>query len=119
MQDARLRFAHCLAIVFCIWTTVSILLADPGFSKLRKREIELQVRKPAAVRLSNTTIAFRASATNPEYAPPLKSLEATLETELVGNEKTLVKKAESEAEWILGLQVTGFSIPQPQRTKDE
>ena len=91
------------------------LLADPGFGLLRRRKIDLQVRRPAVVRLANTSIAFQGSVTSPQYAPVLASLEATLETELVSNERTLAKKGVSEAEWIMQMRVTGYSPPAAQQ----
>ena len=90
--------------------------AGPGFGTLRKKYIELKTRQPAAVRLANTSIAFAGSSTNHEYTPVQESLLATLETELVSNEKTLLKKNTSkEADWTFNLKVTGYSAGNPQQ----
>jgi len=86
------------------------LLADPGFG-MRKRQMSLLVRRPALVRLANTTIGFKGVATDHEYQAVLGSLEATLETELVANERTLIKKPPEEAEWVLQVTVTGYGRP--------
>ena len=68
------------------------------------------------MRLSDATIAFVGGATNPEYSPVEASLLETLETELLKNEKTLVKKGSpTEAAWTLNLKVTGYSLPPPQQ----
>jgi tetratricopeptide (TPR) repeat protein len=92
------------------------MMGRPGFSMLRKKVIELQTRHPAVVRLSDTSIAFTGGATNPEYAPVEASLLETLETELLKNEKSLMKKSTSvEADWTLALKVTGYSLPEPAR----
>ncbi len=93
----------------------ALVYGSPGFGPLRKKTILLQVRQPAAVRLSHATIGFKGSSTNREYASVEGSLLATLETELVSNERTLVKKDNvNEAEWIFDLKVTGFATPPPQ-----
>jgi hypothetical protein len=97
-------------------TFVVHAVAGPGFGTMRRKYIELKTRQPASVRLFNTSIAFTGSSTNREYTPVQESLLATLETELVSNEKTLVKKNTAhEAEWTLSLKVTGFSIANPQQ----
>jgi hypothetical protein len=87
--------------------------ADPGFGLLKKRKVTLQVRRPAPVRLANTSIAFITKEANANYRAVSAPLEATLETELVSNERTLVKKGPADADWTILLTVTGFSIPQP------
>jgi hypothetical protein len=52
------------------------------------------------------------SVTNKEYEPVLGSLETSLETELVGNEHTLVRKpTPADAAWLIKLTVTGYSTP--------
>ena len=93
--------------------------AKPGFGLFHKKSIELRVRQPAVVRLANTSVAFTGSSTNPEYVPVQGSLLATLETELISNEKTLVKKSRpAEAAWAVNVAVTGFSVAPPkQRTE--
>jgi hypothetical protein len=88
---------------------------DPGFGTLRKRKLDLSVRQPAKVRLANTSFAVNGSVTSPDYMPVLESLTATLETELLANEHTLIKKPAGGAAWVLGIRVTGFSVPPPQR----
>jgi hypothetical protein len=91
--------------------------ASPGFGLVRKKEVILRTRFPAAVRLANTTIAFTGGFTNREYSPVAESLLTTLETELLKNESTLTKKnAPAEAEWTLSVKVTGYSLPNPQQT---
>ena len=70
----------------------AVVLADPGFGLLKKRKVTLQVRRPAAVRLANTSIAFRTRVANPAYAPVAAPLEARLRTivsSLSGMEFTL------------------------------
>lgn len=84
------------------------LFADPGFGVFRRRTIDLQLRRPAVVRLANTSIAFKSEASDPQYRPILASLEATLETELVSNERTLVKRPLGDAEWIVELTATSI-----------
>src|SRR5215831_5154651 len=108
----RLSFGAIL-----LGTIAGLLIADPGFGSLHKRKIDLSIRQPAAIRLANTSFAVTGSSTNPAYVPVQESLTATLETELISNEHTLVKKPPAEADWVLGLRVTGYSLPEPrQRT---
>jgi hypothetical protein len=91
-------------------------LAKPGFSMMRKKVVQLHTRQPAIVRLSDTTVAFVGGATDREYAPVEASLLETLQTELLKNEKTLVKKnSPAEAAWTVSLKVTGYSVPPPQQ----
>ena len=94
------------------------LFGDPGFGSLHKRKIDLPIRQPAAIRLANTLFAVTGSSANPAYVPVQESLMATLETELIANEHTLIKKPPASAEWVLGLRVTGFSLPPPQQRTD-
>jgi hypothetical protein len=94
------------------------LLADPGFGTFRKRVMDLRMRKPALVRLANTSIAFKGNASDAQYRDALASLVATLETELISNERTLVKRPEGQAEWTLAMTITGFQIP-PATTRTE
>ena len=103
------------SVVLAALAFEATLLADPGFGLLRRRRIDLQVRRPAVVRLANTSIASRGTVANPQYSPVLASLVATLETELVSNERTLVKKAPAEADWIMQMTVTGYSPPAAQQ----
>jgi hypothetical protein len=113
MRSANGSFVSRLILTFA--GSALLASAGPGFGTIKKRSITLQVRQPASVRLAHTSIGFKGSSTNPEYAAVQGSLLATLETELVSNEKTLVKKENpAEAEWILELKVTGFSTPPPQ-----
>jgi hypothetical protein len=113
-SEPQRRFALCLLLL-----GASSVFADPGFGTLKKRKIELSIRQPAAVRLANTSFAVRGSSTSPAYAPITESLSTTLETELIANEKTLVKKSNpGEADWVLSIRVTSVSLPQPaQRTQ--
>lgn len=107
------------ALIIGILSTHAALWGDPGFGSLRKKRISLPVRQPAAIRLSNTSIAFTGSASSPAYARVQESLLTTLATEMLANEPTLVKKASpAEAEWVLGLRVTAFSVTQPQERAD-
>jgi hypothetical protein len=110
------RRSPAAATLILIVAFVAQAMGGPGFGTLRRKYIELKTRQPASVRLFNTSIAFTGSSTNREYTPVQESLLATLETELVSNEKTLVKKnSPHEAEWTLSLKVTGFSISNPQQ----
>ncbi len=77
------------------------------------------MRRPALVRLANTTVAFKGNATDPQYRAALNSLAATLETELVSNEKTLIKQPEGSAEWTVALTITGFQVPPPDDPDDD
>jgi hypothetical protein len=98
-----------LTAALCILT--QSLIAAPGWG-LRRRNINLEVRQPAMVRLSDTSIAFSGKAANPEYQTVLQSLLTTLETEIVAHDKTLIKKEKpNDAEWTLYLNVTGYSVP--------
>ena len=107
------------ALVTAILAVHAVMFGDPGFGSLRKKKISLPVRQPGAVRLANTSIAFTGSSSSPAYARVQDSLLTTLETEMLGNEKTLVKKTSSaEAEWVLGLRVTAFVVAQPQQRVD-
>jgi hypothetical protein len=92
-----------------------VVLADLGFGTFRKRKVTLEVRQPALVRLANTSIGFKGSVTSPMYQPVLQTLQATLETELIGNERSLVKKTPGEAEWTLDARVTSYSVPRAVR----
>jgi hypothetical protein len=110
-QQIRLGFAILLFSV----GLQGVLLGEPGFGSIKKRKVTLQLRQPAAVRLANTTIAFRADAANPQYVPVVNSLATQLLVEMVGNEKTLVQKSNpADAAWVLGLRVTGYSVSNPQ-----
>src|SRR6185295_4881578 len=103
--------------MLALQVSLGILLAGPGFGLVKKR-IELQTRQPAVVRLANTSIAF-TGAPAPMYPTVMESLLATLETELISNERTLVKKkTAAEADWGLGLRITGFTIAPPQVRTD-
>jgi len=93
----------------------SALLADPGFGTVRKKKLDLQIRQPAAVRLSNVSFAVNGTTAERNFNPALESLVPTLETELLSNEKSLVKKAPAEADYTIALRVTSFSIGQPQQ----
>jgi hypothetical protein len=91
------------------------LWAGPGFGTIRKNRIELQTRQPAVVRLADTSIAFTGSAAR-QHGDVEEILLATLETELLSNEKTLVKKnTAAEANWVFKVRVTGFTANQPQQ----
>jgi hypothetical protein len=106
-------------LVIGILSANTILLGDPGFGSLRKKKISLPVRQPAAVRLANTSIAFTGSPSSPAYARAQEALLTTLATELLANEKTLVKKVSpAEADWVLGLRITAFAVKQPQERAD-
>ena len=94
--------------------TGSVALASPGFGTIRKKGVELKVRQPAAVRLANTSIAFTGSSSNHEYTPVQESLLATLSTELLKNEKTLMRATTpAEAQWVLQAEVTGYQVSPP------
>lgn len=89
-------------------------MAEPGFGSLRKKKIELAIRQPGKVRLANTSFALTGSSTNREYVSVQESLLATLETELISNEKTLIRQpVPTSADWIINVRITGFSNPQP------
>lgn len=93
------------------------LWAGPGFSALHRKTINLEVRKPALVRLADTSIAFTGKASNPEYQSVLQSLLTTIATELVKHENSLVAKPDpKQAEWTLYMQVTGYSAHDPQKS---
>lgn len=119
MKHPLPRAVLTLAVSFALLASQAIVLGDPGFGLIKKRKVTLQVRRPAVVRLANTSVAFRAGFANPNYRAVVAPLEATLETELVSNEHTLLKKAAGEAEWVLALMVTGFSVPQPQQRHEQ
>ena len=110
MQPLRGRAVLSFAVILALVAEAAIL-GDPGFGTFRKRKIDLELRRPAVVRLANTSIGFKSAGASPAYRPVLAPLEATLETELVGNERTLVKKPASEAEWVVSVTVTAFSPP--------
>ena len=107
-----------LMAAVAILAAPALLFADPGFGTLRKKVMDLRTRRPALVRLANTSLAFTSKASDPQYQSALASLVATLETELLSNEKTLVKKPEGQAEWTLALTITGFQVP-PSTTRTE
>ncbi len=105
-----------LVLAISLGQFIATAWAGPGFGTLRKKYIVLKTREPASVRLANTSIAFVGSSTNKEYAPVQESLLATLETELVSNEKTLAKKDSAKAaDWTLNLKVTGYANPNAQQ----
>ena len=106
------RVILTLSVALLLIASEATILGDPGFGTIKKRRITLQVRRPAVVLLANTSIAFKGSAASPEYTPIVGSLASTLETELVSNERTLVKKPDAaQADWVLGLTVTGYQTP--------
>jgi hypothetical protein len=93
-----------------------VATAGPGFSMIHRKNIELEVRKPALVRLANTSVAFTGNVTNPEYHAVLESLLTMLATEIVKHEKSLVvKQSPKDAEWTLFMNVTGYSAPNPRK----
>ncbi|MCU1339239.1 MAG: hypothetical protein JWO19_4820 [Bryobacterales bacterium] len=97
----------------------SILWGDPGFGSLRKKKLSLPIRQPAVVRLANTSIAFTGSSANRTFAQIQDVLLTSLAAEMLDNEKTLVRKSTpAEAEWALGLAVTGFSVAAPRERVD-
>lgn len=110
--SVRLFVSVCL----CLIAAGSVLQAKVGFGLIRKKGIDLQVRQPAAVRLANTSVAFVGASTNAEYTPVQQSLLTSLATELLSHEKSLVVKARpSDAEWIVTMDVTGYTVSQPSR----
>jgi hypothetical protein len=115
MKSVAFRPVCCIALLLSVLAAQVVLLNAQGFGTLRKRKITLEVRRPAAVRLANTSVAVKGEVTSNQYAPPLRPLVAMFETELVSNERTLVKKPEPQAEWVIGLQITGYSLPAPVR----
>jgi len=97
---------------------VPSLWAGPGFGTIRKNKIELQTRQPAVVRLADTSIAFSGAATR-QYGDVEENLLATLEAEMLANERTLVKKnTAAQADWVFKVRVTGFTANQPQERAD-
>jgi hypothetical protein len=115
MNTPRTRWRSTPLVVLALTLAPASLLAEPGFGTMRKRKVELTIRKPAKVRLAHTSIALVGGATSKEYSAVLDSLLVTLETELISNEKTLVKKnSPSEAEWTLVARVTGYTAPRSQ-----
>ncbi len=112
-MGVRFRRPVALMVGITILAVPTLLFADPGFGTLRRKVMDLRTRRPALVRLANTSLALRSNASDPQYQNALASLVATLETELLSNEKTLVKKPEGQAEWTLALTITGFQVPQP------
>ena len=115
MSDSPRRALLGGVLAVAVLTTQVVLVGAPGFGLLRKKKVDLQVRRPAVVRLANASLAVRGKATDSRYQPMVSGLETSLETELVGNEKTLTKKAPAEADWVLDLTVTGYSAPTMQR----
>jgi len=110
-------FLNTVVSAFCFLALTVQSFASPGFGLVRKKDVVLRTRFPAAVRLANTTVAFTGGVTNREYSPVEESLLTTLETELLKNEKTLTKKnAPADAVWTLNVKVTGYSLPNPQQT---
>jgi hypothetical protein len=104
--------SHRLALLVLLGSP-SFVCADPGFGGIRKKSINVDVRKPAAVRLTDTSIAFTGNVSNTEYASVLESLRTTMETEVISNERTLIKKNDpKEAEWTLFMSVTGYGVSQ-------
>lgn len=115
MEYSWLR-STATGLLVVIFGCAPICASSPGFGTLRKKEIELKVRQPAAVRLANTSIALTGKVSNSEYGSVKDTLLATLETELIANENTLiVREKSSEAEWVISVDVTGYSLPQSQR----
>jgi hypothetical protein len=104
-------FVPCLLAV-CVLP--GLLWGDPGFGAVRKRKLTLEIRQPAVVRLANTSFYISGSADR-AYSSALDTLLTTLETELVSNEKTLVKKPQGEAEYVIALRITTFSALPPQQ----
>ena len=108
-----------LALITSFLLAHSVLWGDPGFGSLRKKKISLPIREPAVVRLANTSVAFTGSSANRSFAEVQEILLSSLSAELLGNEKTLIQKSTpAEAEWALGLTVTGYSVAQPQQQVD-
>lgn len=107
------RYAAIFVSVCLSLVVPALLCADPGFGTLRKKKLELEIRQPAVVRLANTSFAVAGSADR-AYQQALDSLMPTLETELLANEKTLVKKPRGEAEFVLAVRITSFSAPPAQ-----
>jgi hypothetical protein len=95
------------------------LKRSPGFGTIRKRAVALKVRQPALVRLANTSVAFRGSVANPEYASVRESLLATLSTELVKNEPTLVRATPANARWVIATEVTGYHVAPPAQRSEQ
>jgi hypothetical protein len=102
-------------VAFAVFASQVILVAAPGFGLLKKKTINLQVRRPAVVRLANTSIAVKGKTVDVGARLVLPILQTSFETELVSNERSLLKKPEAEAEWIVELAITGYSAPAMQR----
>jgi len=98
-------------VLVALITSQVVLIGAPGFGVLRKKKLDLQVRRPAVVRLANTSLAVRGKATDNRYQGLAPTVETSLETELVGNERSLVKKPAGQAEWTVDLTITGYSTP--------
>jgi hypothetical protein len=109
-----LTFLACI-VAFAVFASQVILVAAPGFGLLKKKTINLQVRRPAVVRLANTSIAVKGKTVDAGARLVLPILQTSFETELVSNERSLLKKPEAEAEWIVELAITGYSAPAMQR----
>lgn len=115
-----MRFAQSfLVLATALLLAYSSLLGDPGFGTIRKKKISLPIRQPAAVRLANTSVAFTAASANRSFAPIQDILLTALSTQMLGNEKSLVKKANpADAEWTVRLTITGYSVSGPTQRAD-
>ncbi len=116
MQPTSKRVVLAVGVAGILFSIT--LSAEPGFGTIKKKKVTLEVRQPAAIRLANTSVAFAGSAASPAYSSIVEGLLTTLESELLSNEKTLVMKPRSEADWVLSLKVTGLTLAEPKRRTD-
>ena len=103
------------AIALALLVSEVVVLADLGFGTFRKRKLTLEVataRPRPAGKYQHRLQGQRHQST---YQSVLQTLQATLETELIGNERSLVKKTPGEAEWTLDARVTSYSVPRAVR----
>lgn len=115
MGDFPRRSLLGSVLAVAVLTSQVVLVGAPGFGLIRKKKVDLQVRKPAVVRLANASLAVRGKSTDNRYQTVVPGLETSLETELVSNERTLLKKTAAEADWVLELTVTAYTAPTVQR----
>ena len=77
-MGVRFRRPVALMVGITILAAPTLLFADPGFGTLRRKVMDLRTRRPALVRLANTSLALRSNASDPQYQNALASLVASL-----------------------------------------
>jgi hypothetical protein len=101
-------------VVFLLLSAANIQAQGFGGSVISgKKKVVLHRKLPAAIRLTATTFAVKASARDKTQADVAQSLSEILETELLKHD-TRLHAEQSSPELLISCSITHFEIPPPQ-----